>query len=83
MIIPHGCVVLDHGWELRALWPATWLKVLLNVPALAGKKPVLEYVTFGYKWVVPKVCGLVTWPRGPLRSASSFSEPCKVVSFPI
>lgn len=39
-------------------------KVLSNVPALAGKKPVLEYVTFGYKWVVPKVCGLVTWPRG-------------------
>lgn len=67
VIIPHGCIVLDRGWEQGALWPATSLpsrRCFSNVPALAGKKLVLVCVAFGYKWVVPEVCGLVALPRG-------------------
>lgn len=50
----------------------------------AGKKPVLEYVAFGYKWVVPKVRGRVASPRGgPFAQPAASQSLRKVESFPI
>ena len=54
-------------------WVGTGSPVASHLPGFkkvlfeAGKKPILEYVAFGYKWVVPKVRGLRP-EGGPLLS---------------